>query len=157
MKKNISLMLLILALVGCQSKERFSEAQIAAMERAGFTQNREGWVLGLSDKILFGVNESELTPSSKSNIQGMAKNLASTGIKHVRIDGHTDNYGKPDYNQQLSLKRANAVAAQWAEGAAIPRENIITRGLGMSAPVTSNNSAQGRAQNRRVAIVITAP
>lgn len=68
----------------------------------------------------------------------MAKNLSSTGIKHVRIDGHTDNYGKPDYNQQLSLKRANAVAAQWAEGAAIPRENIITRGLGMSArlPVT---------------------
>lgn len=157
MKKNISLMLLILALVGCQSKERFSEAQIAAMKSAGFTQNMEGWGLGLSDQILFGVNESELTPSSKSNIQGMAKNLASTGIKHVRIDGHTDNYGKPDYNQQLSLKRANAVAAQWAEGAAIPRENIITRGLGMSAPVTSNNSAQGRAQNRRVAIVITAP
>ncbi|QGF29226.1 OmpA family protein (plasmid) [Pantoea eucalypti] len=157
MKKNISLMLLTLALVGCQSKEHFSEAQIAAMTSAGFTRNSEGWGLGLSDKILFGVNESELTPSSKSNIQGMAKNLASTGIEHVRIDGHTDNYGKPDYNQQLSLKRANAVAAQWAEGASIPRGNIVTRGLGMSAPVTSNNSAQGRAQNRRVAIVITAP
>jgi outer membrane protein OmpA-like peptidoglycan-associated protein len=157
MKKNISLMLLTLALVGCQSKEHFSEAQIAAMKSAGFTRNSEGWGLGLSDKILFGVNESELTSSSKSNIQGMAKNLASTGIEHVRIDGHTDNYGKPDYNQQLSLKRANAVAAQWAEGASIPRGNIVTRGLGMSAPVTSNNSAQGRAQNRRVAIVITAP
>ncbi|WP_337010656.1 OmpA family protein [Pantoea sp. AS142] len=157
MIKNMSLVVLILALVGCQSKARFSEAQIAAMKRAGFSQNMEGWGLGLSDKILFGVNESELTPSSKSNIQAMAKNLASTGIKHVRIDGHTDNYGKPDYNQQLSLKRANAVAAQWAKGAAIPHENIITRGLGMNAPVTSNTRAQGRAQNRRVAIVITAP
>ncbi|MDH2067010.1 OmpA family protein [Pantoea sp. GD03673] len=157
MKKNIFLLLLSLTLVGCQSKGRFSEAQIAAMKNAGFTQNMEGWGLGLSDKILFGVNESELTAASKHNIQGMAKNLAATGIRHVRIDGHTDNYGKPDYNQQLSLKRANAVAAQWAEGAMIPRENIVTRGLGMSAPVTSNNSAQGRAQNRRVAIVITAP
>lgn len=157
MKKNISLLLLTLALAGCQSKARFSDAQIAAMKNAGFTQNMEGWGLGLSDKILFGVNESELTPVSKRTIQEMAKNLASTGIEHVRIDGHTDNYGKPDYNQQLSLKRANAVAAQWAQGATIPRENIVTRGLGMSAPVTSNNSAQGRAQNRRVAIVITAP
>lgn len=157
MKKNLSLLLVTLALVGCQSKARFSDAQIAAMKSAGFTQNLEGWGLGLSDKILFGVNESELTPSSKLTIQGMAKSLASTGIEHVRIDGHTDDYGKPDYNQQLSLKRANAVAAQWAEGAAIPRENVMTRGLGMSAPVASNNSAQGRAQNRRVAIVITAP
>lgn len=157
MKTKISLMVLILALAGCQSKGRFSDAQIAAMQNAGFSQNTEGWGLGISDKILFGVNESELTPSSKSNIKTMAKNLASTGIKHVRIDGHTDNYGKADYNQQLSLKRANAVAAQWAEGAAIPQENIITRGLGMSAPVTSNSNAQGRAQNRRVAIVIIAP
>ena len=82
---------------------------------------------------------------------------AATGIEHLRVDGHTDNYGKADYNQQLSLKRANAVADQWATGAAIPRQNIVTRGLGMSAPVASNNTAQGRAQNRRVAIVITAP
>lgn len=157
MRMKLSLVLLVMALAGCQSTSRFSEAQIAAMKSAGFTQNMEGWGLGLSDKILFGINESELTPASKTTIQTMARNLASTGIAHVRIDGHTDNYGKPDYNQQLSLKRANAVAAQWAQGAAIPPENIITRGLGMSAPVASNSTPQGRAQNRRVAIVITAP
>lgn len=67
MKTKISLMVLILALVGCQSKGRFSDAQIAAMQNAGFSQNTEGWGLGISDKILFGVNESELTPTSKSN------------------------------------------------------------------------------------------
>lgn len=157
MKIKSFLLLCILICAGCQSSERFSAAQIAAMQNAGFSENSEGWGLGLSDKILFGVNESELTPASKTSIATMAKNLAVTGITHVRIDGHTDNYGKAGYNQTLSLKRANAVAAQWAQGAAIPRENIITRGLGMTAPVASNNSAQGRAQNRRVAIVITAP
>ncbi|WP_336777445.1 OmpA family protein [Pantoea sp. USHLN256] len=157
MKIRILLLMAMLALVGCQSKGRFTDAQIAAMRDAGFSENNEGWGLGLSDKILFGVNESELTPASKNTIQTMAKNLATTGITHVRIDGHTDNYGKADYNQQLSLKRANAVAAQWAQGALISRDTIVTRGLGMSAPVTTNNSAQGRAQNRRVAIVITAP
>jgi outer membrane protein OmpA-like peptidoglycan-associated protein len=157
MKIKMCLMVCVLALSGCQSKGRFSDAQIAAMRNAGFSENTEGWALGLSDKILFGVNESELTTASKNNITTMARNLAATGIDHVRIDGHTDNYGKADYNQQLSLKRANAVATRWAAGAAIPRNNIVTRGLGMSAPVTSNSNAQGRAQNRRVAIVITSP
>ncbi|QDY43987.1 OmpA family protein [Candidatus Pantoea soli] len=157
MKLKMSLLMLVLACAGCQSSGRFNAAQIAAMQQAGFTQNAEGWGLGLSDKILFGVNEADLTPSSKVSISTMARNLAATGITHLRIDGHTDNYGKPDYNQQLSLKRADAVARQWADGAAIPRANIVTRGLGMREPVASNSTAQGRAQNRRVAIVITAP
>lgn len=157
MKIKLFLLLCILVCAGCQSKGRFTAAQIAAMQSAGFTENMEGWGLGLSDKILFGVNESELTEASKSNIANMAKNLSATGIQHVRIDGHTDNYGKADYNQQLSLKRADAVATQWASGAGVPRANIITRGLGMTAPIASDNSAQGRAQNRRVAIVITSP
>ncbi|KTR98768.1 OmpA family protein [Pantoea sp. B270] len=157
MKLKSCLLVMVLACVGCQSTGRFSDAQIKAMRDAGFSENTEGWGLGLSDKILFGINESDLTPASKASIAQMAKSLAATGIEHLRIDGHTDNYGKADYNQQLSLKRANAVADQWATGAAIPRQNIVTRGLGMSAPVASNNTAQGRAQNRRVAIVITAP
>jgi outer membrane protein OmpA-like peptidoglycan-associated protein len=157
MKIKLFLLLCILVCAGCQSKGRFTAAQIAAMQSAGFTENMEGWGLGLSDKILFGVNESELTATSKANIANMAKSLSATGIQHVRIDGHTDNYGKADYNQQLSLKRADAVATQWALGADVPRTNITTRGLGMSAPIASNNSAQGRAQNRRVAIVITSP
>lgn len=157
MKIKLFLLLCILVCAGCQSKGRFTAAQIAAMQSAGFTENMEGWGLGLSDKILFGVNESELTAASKANIANMAKNLSATGIQHVRIDGHTDNYGKADYNQQLSLKRADAVATQWALGADVLRANIITRGMGMTAPIASNNSAQGRAQNRRVAIVITSP
>ncbi|MBK0092615.1 OmpA family protein [Erwinia sp. S59] len=157
MRIKFFLLMCILVCAGCQSKGRFTAAQIAAMQSAGFTENMEGWGLGLSDKILFGVNESELTAASKTNIATMAKNLSATGIQHVRIDGHTDNYGKADYNQQLSLKRADAVATQWALGAEVPRTNITTRGLGMSAPIACNNSAQGRAQNRRVAIVITSP
>ena len=157
MKIKLFLLLCILVCAGCQSTGRFTAAQIAAMQSAGFTENMEGWGLGLSDKILFGVNESELTAASKANIANMAKNLSATGIQHVRIDGHTDNYGKADYNQQLSLKRADAVATQWALGADVPRANIINRGLGMTSPIASNNSAQFRAQNRRVEIVITSP
>ncbi|MEJ5174169.1 OmpA family protein, partial [Erwinia sp. MYb416] len=57
----------------------------------------------------------------------------------------------------LSLKRANVVADAWASGAGVPRSNITTRGLGDSDPVQSNKTSQGRAENRRVAVVISAP
>lgn len=83
--------------------------------------------------------------------------LSATGLRHARLDGHTDNYGEKAYNEALSLKRANVVADAWARGAGIPRSNLTTRGLGDSSPVQSNKTAQGRAENRRVAVVISTP
>ena len=87
----------------------------------------------------------------------MASRLAETGLNHARMDGHTDNYGEESYNEALSLKRANAVADAWAKGANIPRSNLTTRGLGQKYPVASNSTSQGRAENRRVAVVISTP
>jgi outer membrane protein OmpA-like peptidoglycan-associated protein len=87
----------------------------------------------------------------------MASRLAATGLNHARMDGHTDNYGEDSYNEALSLKRANAVADTWAKGANIPRSNLTTRGLGKKYPVASNSTSQGRAENRRVAVVISTP
>lgn len=87
----------------------------------------------------------------------MAGKLAATGLMHARMDGHTDNYGEDRYNEALSLKRADQVADAWAEGAHIPRTNLTTRGLGKMYPVASNKTSQGRAENRRVTVVISAP
>ena len=151
--------LFALLLTGCQGKPqgKFSPEQISAMRAQGFTEVPEGWMLGISDKILFGKNKSELTPESVATVQHMAKMLSSSGLHHARLDGHTDNYGDKQYNQALSLKRANVVADAWANGAGVSRSNITTRGLGDSNPVQSNNTSQGRAENRRVAVVISAP
>ena len=149
--------ILLLCTTGCQNRNVFNTAQIKAMQEVGFTQQNDEWSLGLSDRILFGINESSLTGQSKATINRMAKKLSSLGILHLRIDGYTDNYGEVSYNQQLSLKRANVVADQWSAGGPVPRNNIQTRGLGMKYPVASNRSGQGRAQNRRVAIIIAAP
>ncbi len=147
-----------LLLGGCQSQQgTFSPQQIAAMKSYGFSESDEGWSLGMSEKILFGKNQARLTPQSRSQIATMAARLAATGITHARMDGHTDNYGEAAYNQALSLKRANAVADAWAEGAAIPRSNLTARGLGQDYPVASNKTGAGRAENRRVAVVISAP
>ncbi len=102
-------------------------------------------------------NDYKLLPESQQQIQTMAAKLASTGLTHARMDGHTDNYGEDSYNEGLSLKRANVVADAWAMGGQIPRSNLTTQGLGKKYPIASNKTAQGRAENRRVAVVITTP
>ncbi|WP_058914416.1 OmpA family protein [Entomohabitans teleogrylli] len=148
-----------LALSGCQNTPvgKFSPQQIAAMQSFGFVEKDSDWSLGLSDKILFGKNQYQLQTESDTRIRNMAARLSATGLKHARMDGHTDNYGEDEYNVALSLKRANAVADVWAAGAQVPRDNLTTRGLGKQFPVASNKTSTGRAENRRVAIVISAP
>lgn len=151
-------MLTMFVLVGCQSPHQiFTPAQISALQSQGFKNTPEGWMLGLSEKVLFENNKSTLTSQSKEAIKKTALALSSVGLLHARMDGHTDNYGDSHYNQLLSLKRANAVADFYAESGNIPRGNLTTQGLGEKYPVASNNTAQGRAENRRVSIIITTP
>lgn len=145
-------------LTGCQAPQgKFSQQQVAAMKSYGFTESNGDWSLGLSDSILFDKNDYHLRADSQQQIHSMASRLASTGIMHSRLDGHTDNYGEDGYNEMLSLKRANSVADAWAEGAGIPRGNLTTRGLGKKYPIVSNDTAKGRAENRRVTVVISTP
>ncbi|ENC3010063.1 TPA: OmpA family protein [Escherichia albertii] len=147
-----------LLLTGCQSPQgKFTPEQIAAMQSYGFTESAGDWSLGLSDTILFAKNDYKLLPESQQQIQTMAAKLSSTGLKHARMDGHTDNYGEDSYNEALSHRRANVVADAWATGGQIPRSNLTTQGLGKKYPVASNQTSQGRAENRRVAVVINTP
>lgn len=152
------LILVTLLLAGCQAPQgKFTPEQVAAMQSYGFTESAGGWSLGLSDTILFDKNDYTLRAESQQQIQSMAARLASVGLNHARMDGHTDNYGEDSYNEALSLKRANVVADAWSEGAKIPRTNLTTQGLGKKYPIASNQSAKGRAENRRVAVVISTP
>ncbi|MDO2441271.1 OmpA family protein [Enterobacter nematophilus] len=148
-----------LVLAGCQSppQGKFTPEQIAAMKSYGFNELNGDWSLGLSDTILFDKNDARLRPDSEAQIQSMASRLAKTGLNHARMDGHTDNYGEESYNEALSLKRADAVADAWAKGANIPRTNLTIQGLGKKYPIASNSTAQGRAENRRVSVVISTP
>ena len=132
-------------LTGCQAPQgKFTPEQVAAMKSYGFTESN-------------GENDYRLRPDSRQQITTMASRLAATGITHSRLEGHTDNYGEDSYNEALSLKRANSVADAWAEGAHVPRSNLVTRGLGKKYPIASNDTAAGRAENRRVTVVISTP
>ncbi|ATM75519.1 MULTISPECIES: OmpA family protein [Serratia] len=158
-KRTYSLLALVfitlLTLAGCQSKPQgLTAEQIALLQAQGFKLTDNGWEFGFSDKVLFGNNVGKLSPQSTEIVEKMGKALKSVNIVQFRLDGHTDNYGEDSYNDQLSLRRANAVADVLA-GVGIPRANIETRGMGKRQPVASNATSSGRAENRRVAIVVT--
>ena len=150
-------LVLTLVLAGCQTSGPFTAVQKRALQQQGFQYLGSHWELGLNDKILFGIEQYKLTPESRQKIDAIANNLKRVGISHVAINGHTDNYGKADYNQQLSYQRAKSVAQVWISSTGDDASHISVNGYGMTKSIASNKTAQGRAMNRRVAIVIKAP
>ena len=147
-------------LAACQStpevKPTFNAEQIATLKEQGFRHTDEGWELSFTDKLLFEFDDAKLTPPSRSAIQKISAALLKVGINHMRVEGHTDNEGTEAYNNKLSLARANMVADTMS-ATGIARNNITVKGLGMSKPVASNASKAGKAENRRVTIIVSAP
>lgn len=152
-----AIMLASLALAGCQTAPpgaRLSPAQLAVLQHEGFSLTGEGWELGLTDKVLFGFNEDLIEGERAANVQRIGRALSGVGIERLRVNGHTDDAGSAEYNQSLSVRRAEAVAGLLAD-AGFARDNIEVRGLGKSRPVADNRTAAGRAENRRVAIIVS--
>jgi outer membrane protein OmpA-like peptidoglycan-associated protein len=151
------LLLAVLALSGCQSAppKGLTPAQVAVLKQQGFELTDDGWEFGLSGKVLFGSDVESLNPQSTEIVERIGKALLGVGIERVRVDGHTDASGKETYNQQLSLRRAKSVANVLGT-VGMKQENIQLQGLGSNEPVASNDTAAGRTENRRVAIVVSA-
>ena len=141
-------------LIGHHMDERAKQLQAdlkdAKVERVG-----EGILVTFSSGILFDVNEAALKPEAKKNIDELAKVLQRYDDCDIVVAGHTDSTGKPEYNKELSERRAEAVA-KYAEAEGIKGARIRTVGDGETAPVASNDTDQGRAENRRVEVAIFA-
>lgn len=107
-------------------------------------------VLTITDTVSFKVGSAELEASSRPLLSAVARALQTRPeILQVQIEGHTDAVGDPDRNRQLSEARAEAVRdALLAQGVA--RRRLLAKGFGDSVPVASNDTRQGRADNRRV-------
>ncbi|OVZ92266.1 OmpA family protein [Yersinia alsatica] len=147
----------LLVLAGCQAKPQgLTAEQIAALQEQGFKLTDNGWEFGLTNKVLFDSDVRKLNSSGAQTVQNIGRALHNVGINHLRVDGHTDATGEDNYNQKLSYERAAAVADSLAT-IGIPRANIDVRGQGKLEPVADNRTAKGRAENRRVAMIVTAP
>ena len=104
--------------------------------------------------VNFATNSAELTGDAISRLERAVELLSANPSMTVRIEGHTDSRGAASYNQQLSQSRAEAVVSHLV-GRGISRGRMDPVGRGEDSPIASNETSQGRAQNRRVEFVLT--
>jgi OOP family OmpA-OmpF porin len=104
--------------------------------------------------INFAFDSSALDKDSQALLERAVENLKRNPQMKVLIEGHTDSVGPEDYNMGLSLKRAKAVE-DYIVSQGVAEERMDVKGLGESDPLASNDTPEGRAQNRRVEFVVT--
>jgi outer membrane protein OmpA-like peptidoglycan-associated protein len=112
-----------------------------------------GLVANMSD-VLFRSGSFELAPGARERLAKVSGIVLAYPSLHVSIEGHTDSVGGDDYNQTLSEMRAQAVRDYFVEQG-IPSSAIETHGYGKTAPIASNDTPEGRQQNRRVELVLS--
>ena len=139
-----------------QSVVRMRAQMMAQLNAILATQETpRGLVVNLSD-VLFDTGKYTLKENTKISLAKVAVIVASHPDLKLQVEGYTDSVGSDDLNQKLSENRANAVKAFLIANSVDPR-NVTSLGYGKSHPVADNGNAAGRAQNRRVELVISGP
>lgn len=131
------------------------EAELRATLGGGATITNTGdrLIVTMPQDILFPTDSATLNPSLRADLQTVARSLMTYQQSTVQVLGHTDDRGTAAYNYDLSQRRAAAVSSVLI-GSGVPAGRIQTIGRGFDQPVASNATAEGRALNRRVDIVI---
>lgn len=142
-----------ITLFGCLSFSGLSHKQIRILKNEGFILTDEGWSLGLPEGLLFDFNQSEIKPENENQLIKLANQLHKYNLNKVKIIGHTDNIGNPEYNIKLSQLRAQSVADIFLKHG-FNTQNITTIGKGSLQPLQPNDTDQHRAENRRVTVII---
>ncbi len=117
--------------------------------------NKGGYLLvNLPDDVTFATDSATVRSDLAVEIRSIAANLVSYPNSTIQVIGHTDNVGTSAYNFDLSQRRAVAVR-DILLGAGVPSSRLSAAGAGEDRPIASNLTVSGRAQNRRVEIIIT--
>jgi outer membrane protein OmpA-like peptidoglycan-associated protein len=138
-----------------ERRKQAEQAQEQALAQVGkVTKDPRGTVVTLSGSVIFPSGGSELLPSARSRLSEVATALSQgDAASSIVVEGHTDSVGKAAMNQELSVRRATAVRNQLvADG--VPADRVSVTGFGDTRPVADNSSPTGRANNRRVEIVV---
>ncbi|ENU33658.1 OmpA family protein [Acinetobacter parvus] len=145
--------LLCLTLAGCLSFGPLKYRQVKILKKEGFILTDEGWSLGLPERLLFDFNKADIKPEQGQKINRLAKQLNKYDLHKLKIVGHTDDIGHPEYNQKLSEERAQSVASIFVQQG-FKQNDLTVLGRGSSQPFVPNTSDENRANNRRVAVII---
>lgn len=141
--------------VARKEAERRAEQAAADLARiASVKQESRGMVITLSGEVLFTSGKSELLPAAQAKLTEVANALTQQNREaNIVVEGHTDAQGSQTFNLDLSTRRAQAVRDYLASHGVAP-DRIRAEGLGFSRPIADNKTAEGRANNRRVEIVV---
>ena len=116
-------------------------------------KTERGYVVTIGD-VLFATNQATLTPNGMSTLRKLADVMAQNPNRTVLVEGFTDSTGSSQHNQELSQRRAEAVASALGS-MGVPRERIAMKAYGEAFPVAANDTASNRQLNRRVEIVLS--
>lgn len=116
-------------------------------------QKADVTVLSFKEPINFAHNSDKIEAASLTPIKKAANILKKYPNSTVRVAGYTDSLGNPDYNVDLSQRRAKAVAMELVNNG-VSADNVSFIGYGAKNPIATNKTAAGRAQNRRVELEI---
>ena len=133
-----------------QAAEIERDIEGAQVERVG-----EGIKITFDSGILFDVDKAELKNQHKSELTELAAILNKYEDTNILLVGHTDSTGSEEYNLGLSQRRAQSVAS-YLGSQNVSNARFTVEGYGQTKPVASNDTAEGRAQNRRVEVAIWA-
>jgi outer membrane protein OmpA-like peptidoglycan-associated protein len=116
-------------------------------------RNGDNITLDIPGGVTFAFDSADVNAQFYPVLDKVAATLAEFDKTVIEVAGHTDSVGSAVYNQQLSERRANSVAAYLASRG-VNRSRVVTVGAGKDHPIASNDTEEGRAQNRRVEITI---
>jgi outer membrane protein OmpA-like peptidoglycan-associated protein len=133
-----------------KAEELDQELESAEVERVG-----EGIKVTFDSGLLFDFDSAALRANAEQDLAEFAESMQDFPETNILIVGHTDSKGSADYNQQLSERRAGS-AADYLSRRGLASDRLITSGKGESEPVATNETAEGRQQNRRVEVAIYA-
>jgi outer membrane protein OmpA-like peptidoglycan-associated protein len=135
------------------SEKRTADALAELATLAAVKEEERGLVVTLSGGVLFRSAESTLLSSAQVKLDQVANALLAVRARNLIVEGHTDSQGSESYNQGLSQRRADAVRDYLVQRG-YPTDRIQARGKGKGSPIADNASPEGRANNRRVEIII---
>ena len=126
-------------------------AQLNAIMKT--TDSARGLIVSMTG-LLFETGKSTLVPNVRENLARVAGILLGHPGLEIEVEGHTDSVGSDAMNQSLSENRAEAVR-QYLLAQGVPKDAIVSRGFGETMPLATNDTSDGKAQNRRVEIVVS--
>jgi outer membrane protein OmpA-like peptidoglycan-associated protein len=136
-----------------EAEIRLHSMQEQLAKLAAVKEEPRGMVITLNGSVLFPSDQATLLPEANVRLDQVAAALMSTKERNIVVEGYTDSRGSDAHNLDLSQRRAEAVRNYIVNRGYEP-DRIRARGMGKAAPVAPNSSAEGRANNRRVEIII---